>query len=132
MRELSLLELQEIPDVGPKVAQSIRDWFREAGNVRLVEKFEKAGVVIEKPPKQSPGAQKLAGKTFVLTGSLKAISREAAKERIRALGGEASESVSAKTDYMVVGAEPGSKFEKAKRLGVKVIDEAEFLKILKS
>ncbi|HUZ92795.1 MAG TPA: NAD-dependent DNA ligase LigA [Candidatus Paceibacterota bacterium] len=129
-RAFSLADLQEIPDIGPKVAESIYGWFRESRNTKLLEKLEKAGVEIERQiENQKP--QKLTGKTFVLTGTLESISREAAKEKIRELGGEASESVSAKTDYLVVGAEPGSKFEKAKKLGVAVIDEKEFLKLLR-
>ena len=68
---------------------------------------------------------------FVLTGGLKSMSRDEAKEKLRALGGDVSESVSKKTDYVVAGSEPGSKFEKARRLGIKVINEAEFLKMLK-
>ncbi len=130
MREISLDKLQEVPDVGPKVAESIYRWFREPRNTHLLERLEKAGVRIE-AQKSSAKSRKLAGKTFVLTGSMESISREQAKEKIRELGGEASESVSKKTDYVVVGSEPGSKFEKAKRLGVKIIDEMEFLKILK-
>ncbi len=130
MKDYTLERLQEIPDVGPKVAESIYQWFREPRNAKLLEKLEKAGVRIEKPTAVSARSQKLSGKSFVLTGSLESMSREAAKEKIRALGGEASESVSAKTDYVVAGAEPGSKFEKAKKLGVRTITEKEFLAIL--
>ncbi len=130
MKEFSLETLQDIPDIGPKVAQSIYDWLREQRNIKLVLKLGKVGVEIEKQKPQK-GSGKLTGKTFVLTGTMEAISREAAKEKIRELGGEASESVSKKTDYVVVGAEPGSKFEKAKKLGVEILDEGKFLKLLK-
>jgi DNA ligase (NAD+) len=133
-RELSLDDLQKIPDIGPKVAQSIYDWFHEARNAKLLERLEKAGVEIEAEPRPGAGArknEKIAGKTFVLTGSLESMSRDEAKEKIRAEGGDASESVSSKTDYLVAGNEPGSKFEKAKKLGVKVIGEKEFLALLK-
>jgi DNA ligase (NAD+) len=128
-RELSLEKLQEIPDIGPKVAQSIYDWFREPRNVKLVERLEKAGVIIENQKPKTKN-QKLSGKTFVLTGGLESTPREVAKEKIRELGGDVSESVSKKTDYVVVGSEPGSKFEKAKKLGVKIISEKEFLDLL--
>jgi DNA ligase (NAD+) len=129
-QKLSLDDLQKAPDIGPKVAQSIHGWFHDARNRKLLERLEKAGVEVEAPI-HNEKAGHLAGKTFVLTGSIESMSRDAAKEKIRALGGEASESVSKKTDYVVVGAEPGSKYEKAKKLGVKTIDEKEFLALLK-
>ncbi|HVO28699.1 MAG TPA: NAD-dependent DNA ligase LigA [Candidatus Paceibacterota bacterium] len=129
-RGLSLDDLQEIPDIGPKVAQSIHDWFREPRNGKLLERLEKAGVEIEPEP-QSAAHGKLAGKTFVLTGGLATMTRDEAKDRIRAQGGDASESVTRKTDYLVAGTDPGSKYEKAKKLGVKIIDEKEFISMLK-
>jgi len=129
MSSYSLDELQEISDVGPKVAQSIYDWFHEARNIKFLERLEAAGVEVESPARIT-GHLPLAGKSFVLTGSLESMSREEAKEKIRALGGDASESVSKKTDYVVAGSEPGSKYEKAKKLGVKVIDEREFLGLI--
>ncbi len=128
-RELTIENLQSLPDIGPKVAESIYGWLHEPRNVRFVERLHKAGVLIDVPHAPS-GAQKFAGQSFVLTGTLEALSREEAKERIRAMGGEASESVSKKTSYVVAGAEPGSKLEKAKKLGVTVLDEREFLKLL--
>ncbi len=130
LRSFSLETLQEIPDIGPKVAQSIHDWFREPRNAKLLERLQAAGVRIESM-KHEARSKKLAGKTFVLTGIIPSMSREEAKEKIRAQGGDVSESVSKKTDYVVAGAEPGSKFEKAKRLGVAIIDEKEFLKLIK-
>ena len=130
LQETSVEQLQEIPDIGPKVAQSIYDWFHEKRNIDLLERIEKAGVEIEYTP---PAAKHLplSGKTFVLTGTLESMSREEAKEKIRDLGGEPSESVSKKTDYVVAGAEPGSKKEKAEKLGVKILNEKEFLALLK-
>lgn len=127
---LSLDDLQKISDVGPKVAESIRSWFEESRNVKLLEKLGEVGVRVHLP-ERSAGSKKLAGKTFVLTGSLASLSREEAKEKIRALGGDVSESVSKKTDYVVLGSDPGSKYEKAKELGVKTISEREFLALLK-
>jgi DNA ligase (NAD+) len=128
--ELSLEDLQEAPDIGPKVGQSIYDWFREKRNIELLARLEKAGVTVEAMPARSATASRLAGKTFVITGSLESMDREAAKERIREQGGDASESVSKKTSYLVAGAEPGAKYDKAQKLGVEIIDEKEFLKLL--
>jgi len=130
LQEFSLEDLQKIPDIGPKVAQSIHGWFREKRNIRLLERLEKAGVRIDSKLQIARGGL-LEGKTFVLTGGLESMSREEAKEKIRALGGDVSESVSKKTDYVVAGSEPGSKYEKAKRLGVKIIGEKELAELLK-
>jgi len=129
LKKASLEELQKIMNVGPMVAKSIYAFFQEKRNLKFIEKLKWVGVEIisEKKPKR----QILEGKTFVLTGSLGSMAREEAKEKIRLLGGEISESVSKKTDYVLVGKEPGSKFEKAQKLGVKTINEKEFLKILK-
>jgi DNA ligase (NAD+) len=128
-RKMTVEELQEIPDIGPAVAASIHDWFRTERNAKLVEKLERAGVRIENQ-KSKIKNQKLAGVTFVLTGTLSSLSRDAAKEKIRALGGDVSESVSKQTSYVVVGENPGSKSDRAKQLGVKVLDEKEFLKLI--
>jgi DNA ligase (NAD+) len=132
--KLSLEDLQKVPDIGPKVAQSIYDWFRESRNIKLIQQLESAGIEVETQPgrvgSRQAGSGKLVGKTFVLTGSLAAMSREEAKEKIRAAGGDNSGSVSGKTDYLVAGVEPGSKYEKAKKLGVRILNEAEFLRLL--
>ncbi len=122
--------LQEISDVGPKVAQSVYGWFRKKINIKFLEKLEKAGISIISD-KRHATSDKLRGKTFVFTGELETISREAAKEKVREVGGDISESVSKKTDYVAVGIEPGSKYEKAKQLGVKIIDEKEFLSLIR-
>jgi len=128
--DLSLEDLQEVNDVGPIVGKSIYEWFHEKRNIELMERLAKAGVEVEAMPKRTKTNSKLAGTTFVITGSLEAMGREEAKERIRELGGDASESVSKKTTYLVAGAEPGSKLDKARSLGVKVIGEKEFLKLI--
>ena len=122
-------ELQNIPDIGPIVAQSIYDWFQKPYNKKLVGKFEKSGIEIH-IEKASARSEKLAGKTFVLTGTLETLGRDEAKDRIRELGGDVSSSVSKNTDYVVAGNEPGSKYDKAQKLGVRVLNENEFLKIL--
>lgn len=129
-QNFSLEKLQEISDVGPKVAQSIYDWFHNERNIKFLKKLEKVGIIIEVQKFQSLKVQKLYGKTFVLTGSLESMSREQAKEKIRVLGGDVSESVSKETDYVVAGLEPGSKYERAKKLNIKIISENEFLSML--
>lgn len=126
----SLEELQSVREIGPIVAKSIYDFFKTKQNLNLIEKLKKVGVEIleEKPQKNQP----LKGLIFVFTGGLETMGREEAKKRVRDLGGQVSESVSKRVNYVVVGKEPGSKLEKAKKLGIKTIDEKEFLKILKS
>ncbi len=129
LRNLSMDDLEQIPDIGPKVAKSVYDWFHDVRNIKFLEKLEKVGAEIE-APKRVRGT-KFSGKTFVLTGTLESMSRDEAKDKIRNLGGDISESVSRKTDYIVLGREPGSKFDKAKQLGVKTISEGELLSMLK-
>ena len=123
-------ESEKISDVGPKMAESIYNWFRLKQNQKLIEELISAGVEIINP-KIKIDKGKLKGKTFVLTGSLESMTRNQAKERIRLLGGNVSESVSKMTDYLVVGENPGSKLGQAKRLGVRIIDEKEFLELIR-
>lgn len=127
-QKLSPEQLQEISDVGPKVAKSIFDWFHNPLNIKFLKKFEDVGIEFEKEKSIS---KKLNGKIFVLTGSLSSLSREMAKEKIRELGGDVSEFVSKTTDFVVAGLEPGSKYDKAKNLGVKILSEKEFLEMVK-
>jgi len=129
LKTAALEELQKIENIGPVVAKSIFDWLSLKRNLEFLKKMEKDGIeiIMEKKIKHQP----LKGKTFVLTGTLKTITRQDAKEKIRSLGGEISESVSKKTDFVVVGEEPGSKFKIAKELGLKIISEKEFLQMLK-
>lgn len=129
MQEFSLEGLQEIPDIGPKVAASIYEWFHSARNVRFLEKLEKAGVTVENQELRIKKQGGLTGKVFVFTGTLGAVTREEAKQKVRDLGGETSESVSAKTDFVVAGASPGSKEKRARALGVRILSEEEFLKM---
>ncbi|MDP3975066.1 MAG: NAD-dependent DNA ligase LigA, partial [Candidatus Jorgensenbacteria bacterium] len=121
--------LEEIPDIGPKISESIVRWFHEPRNVALLEKLDAAGVKILTEKLKTKNS-KLKGLTFVLTGTLASLSRNEAKEKIRALGGEVAESVSKKTSYVITGAEPGSKADKARKLGIKTLGEAEFLKMI--
>jgi DNA ligase (NAD+) len=115
-------ELQEAEEVGPKVAHSIRRFFHEPRNSELVERLRAAGLQFTHEKRRTTGA--FQGKTFVLTGTLPNWSREEAKEQIEAAGGKVSGSVSKKTNYVVAGEEAGSKLDKARELGVAVIDEA--------
>lgn len=128
LQSAGLDELTEIEDVGPKVAESIFDWFRQKENIKLIDELQKNGVKIINPEKKAAG--RLQGKVFVLTGELENYSRNEAKEKIRSLGGDVSSSVSQNTDYVVAGENPGSKYDKAKQLSVKIISEEEFKKLI--
>jgi DNA ligase (NAD+) len=122
--------LQLVPDVGPVVAASIAAFFRESHNRQIIERLRTAGVNWPAGEPLDSGPKLLAGKTLVLTGTLPTLKRDEAKAMIEAAGGKVSGSVSKKTDFVVAGEEAGSKLEKALELGVVVLDEAEFLKLL--
>jgi DNA ligase (NAD+) len=122
-------QLVAVPEVGPKVAAAIAEFFSEAANRQLIKKLHKAGVH-PTAEKREVKSDKLAGKSFVFTGGLANRSREEAGELVQQHGGKVSGSVSKKTDYVVVGSDPGSKYDKAKELGVTVLTEAEFEKLL--
>lgn len=124
--------LLAVPDVGPTVAASIRAFFHEAHNLGVIDRLRKAGVYwpsVMVPPRK---VQPLAGKTFVLTGSLEGLTRDAAKQRLQALGAKVTGSVSKKTDYVIAGTDPGSKYDQARTLGVSILDEAALLALLAS
>ncbi len=123
-------ELTEVPEVGPKVAASIAEFFSEPANKKLVEKLRKAGLKFTEE-RRAPRDATLAGKTFVFTGALNHRSREEAGALVIERGGKVSSSVSKNTDYVVAGTDPGSKYDKAKSLGVTILDEAGFEKLLK-
>lgn len=125
--------LQRVPDVGPTVAQSIADFFAERHNCEIIEQLRAVGVYWQ----ESGGVQqeelnsgRIGGKTFVLTGALPNLMREDARERIEAAGGKVVGSVSKKTDYVVAGADPGNKYDKATELGITILDEAALLQLL--
>jgi DNA ligase (NAD+) len=130
LRAARFEELEKIMGVGPVVGRAIADWFVQKENNALVNRLLKE-VQIEKVL-ESRGAQKLAGKSFVLTGTMAGMEREEAKAKIKALGGSVSESVSKKTSFVVAGENPGSKLERAKELGVKILSESEFRDIISS
>ena len=122
-------DLEGIHEVGPKVSESIVEFFSEAANRNILKKLNKAGV---RPTaeKREIKSQKLDGKSFVFTGALNNRSREEAGELVLQHGGKVSGSVSKKTDYVVVGTDPGSKQDKAKELGVPILSESDFEKLL--
>jgi DNA ligase (NAD+) len=123
--------LLEVPDVGPVVAQSIRRFLDEPHNRTVIAALRQAGVHWpEAAPSARPGPGPLQGRTFVLTGTLAALSRTEAAAMIQAAGGHVSGSVSKKTDFVVAGEEAGSKLERARELGVTVIDEAGLRRLL--
>ena len=133
LMEADVEKLLEVPDVGPVVAEEIAAFFRQKHNRAVIAALRKAGVSWPAMARRAPSAaQTLAGKTFVLTGTLAAMTRDQAKEQITALGGKVTGSVSKKTDYVVAGSEPGSKLQEAERLGVEVLDEAAFLRLIRA
>ena len=122
-------EIGQIHGIGPQIAQSVARYFAEPRNRKIIDRLREAGVVTVEAAVPS-GPRPLAGKTFVLTGTLVTLSRDAATELVHRRGGQVVGSVSKKTSYVVVGENPGSKGADAKRLGVATLDEAEFLKLL--
>lgn len=131
LMDASLEQLQAVPDVGPIVALSLRTFFDQAHNREVVEQLRACGVHWNESAAADTAAPKpLAGKTFVLTGTLPGMSREDAKERIEAVGGKVAGSVSKRTDYVVAGVEAGSKLTKAQELGVAVLDESGLLALI--
>jgi DNA ligase (NAD+) len=132
LTEATADELIQIEDVGPKVAESIVFFFDQRENKTLVEKLRRAGVNFFSQAGTASTRGPLAGQTFVLTGRLKQFSREDAKREIENKGGAVTSTVSRKTDYVIVGDDPGSKYEKAQKLGVRVLDETAFLALISS
>jgi DNA ligase (NAD+) len=129
LRDASDAELLQVEEVGPKIAEGVREFFSESANRKLIDHLAAVGVNM-KDERAAPKSSKFAGMTFVFTGTLAKRSREEAEALVTAHGGKAGSSVSKKTNYVVVGADPGSKFDKAKSLGVPILDEAQFEKLL--
>lgn len=123
-------ELEAIDGIGPRLAESLLDFFVEEHNRELLRQLEQAGVVVEDYTAPQTADNPFKGKTVVLTGALEGMSRDEAKARLQTLGAKVSSSVSGKTDYVVAGAEPGSKLKKANELGVSVLDEAQFRQLM--
>lgn len=129
IQSMNIEDLEEIDGIGSKVAHSVYDWFHDEDNIALMQRLQAGGVCLENPKSEIIN-HTLQGKTFVLTGSLQQLTRDEAQDTIRTRGGTVSSSVSKKTDYVVAGEDPGSKYKKAKELGVTILDEGEFLKMI--
>jgi len=129
LSKASVEKLMTIREIGPQVALSIFKFFQQKGNQRVLQKLKERGV--EYPSRPQTRSKKWEGQTFVFTGTLKTMSREEAESKVESMGGRVSSSVSKKTHFVVVGEDPGSKYEKAQVLDVKIIREDEFLKMLK-
>ena len=124
-------EIQNLPDIGPKIAQSLVEWLKEEYNQKLIEKLKIAGVRLTEEQRELISETKISGKTFVLTGTLPSLKRSEAAQMIEERGGKVSGSVSKKTDYLLAGEEAGSKLDKAKELGIFILDEKGFLDLLR-
>jgi DNA ligase (NAD+) len=122
-------DLRTIPDIGPKIAESVVAFFRQESNRKIIEKLRKAGVRLSEAPAK-PKESPLAGLEFIVTGTLSRFTRQEAEGRIKELGGSVGSTVNRKTNYLVVGANPGSKLEKARSLGTKILTEEEFLSLI--
>ncbi|MBI2194217.1 MAG: NAD-dependent DNA ligase LigA [Planctomycetes bacterium] len=122
-------ELAEVEGVGPIVARSVREWFTKPRNQGILEKLRRGGVQFSQPPKKREGG-KLAGKTFVFTGGLASMTRDEAKDRVLAQGGKVGSSVSSNTGYVVAGESTGSKLAKAEKLGLTILTEEEFVRMV--
>ena len=123
-------QLQAVPDIGPVVAAAVREYLDQPQNLALIKELAAAGLKMDAPITATSAPGPLSGKSFVLTGTLPAMSREAATEAIQSLGGKVTGSVSKKTNYVVAGADPGSKLAKAQTLGISVLDEDAFRKLV--
>jgi len=122
-------ELMNIPSIGPKISDGILAFFRQPQNVRIIEKLRAAGVAMESA-EQPAGDLPLSGTEFVITGKLELSGRQEMEARIRALGGKAASDVTRRTNYLVAGGDPGSKLARAQSLGIKILNEQEFLALL--
>ena len=123
-------ELKEIRDVGEVIAQSVVDYFQDEDNLKLISELKEIGLNMNYLATDVASDENFAGKTFVLTGTLDSITRDAAKEKIEALGGNCAGSVSKKTDVVIAGHDAGSKYTKALELGIEIWNEGKFLEML--
>jgi DNA ligase (NAD+) len=130
LAEASQEELLEVATIGPKIAESIHAFFRQESNLKVIDKLKKAGVSLKAEVAEAEELP-LAGQEFVITGSFESFPRSEAEARIKELGGAVGSSVTKKTTFLVVGADPGSKLDKARALGTRLLSEPEFLRLLK-
>jgi DNA ligase (NAD+) len=128
--QASIEELQEVEGIGPEVATSVYNWFRSAAGKKTIAELKAVGVNMTQPRRRAAAELPLSGKTLVVTGTLEKYTRSQVENLIRELGGKVGSSVSRNTDYLIVGADPGSKLDKARQLGVKVLTEAEFERLI--
>jgi DNA ligase (NAD+) len=126
----SVEDLEAVEEIGPIVAQAVHDWFQDRENARLVEKLRRAGIRVADEPRKKRADGPLAGTTIVLTGGLESMTREESTKAAEDAGARVASSVSKKTDFVVAGSDPGTKYDKAVQLGVEIIDEPEFVKRL--
>lgn len=126
LKRATIDDILKVSDIGPITAKNVYNFFQKEKNQKLIEKFKKAGVAI----KEERRKEKLQGKTFVITGTLESLKREEAEERVSVLGGKVSSAVSSNTDYLVAGVNPGSKLQRAKEEGVRILTEKDFLKLI--
>ena len=131
LRTATVEELVAVEEVGPEIARSVFEWFHDPGNLKLLDRLRAAGVRMEDPEPEAPPKGPLTGKTVVITGGLESMSRSESEKAAADAGARVASSVSKKTDFVVVGENPGSKHDRAVQLGVETIDEGEFLKRLK-
>ncbi|RMF28221.1 MAG: NAD-dependent DNA ligase LigA, partial [Cyanobacteria bacterium J083] len=132
LAEAKISDLTKIYGIGEEIAQSVYTWFKIPQNNHLIQRLAQAGLQLSLEISKTSQLTPLAGKTFVLTGTLPNLTRNEAKKLIENAGGKVSSAVSAKTDYLVVGENPGSKLAKAKKLGIKQITETELLKLIEA
>jgi DNA ligase (NAD+) len=130
-KNASVEQLSEVEGIGPEIASSVFAWFQDGENLQLLDKLEKAGVRMEDPEPEPVPEGPLTGQTIVITGGLESMARSEAEKAAELAGAKVASSVSKKTDFVVVGENPGSKYDKAVQLGVETIDEQEFLNRLK-
>lgn len=130
LREATVEELELAEGIGPRIAESVHRFFHDAHSLKLVRRLADSGVQLRAEKRKVVTDSPIAGRTFVLTGGLSGMSRDAAKERIEALGGKTSSSVSKRTDFVVVGTDAGSKLDKAVELGITTLTEEEFVKLI--
>lgn len=123
-------DLISVHEIGDKIAESIYNWFKNDDNLKLIDELKKVGLKFEREEDNNPNSDKLRGKTFVFTGELERMGRKEAAKIIENLGGRETKSVSKATSYVVVGANPGSKYEKAQKLGITILSEEDFFKLI--